>query len=206
VFGLPVWTLYRKSLLAFQLIGLHDCEPLMIRRRLVFPPRKAFLAYVALSFFSIVASVAAQTSFPTTAADTVDPQHVMAAFHEAVVTHDGARLAALVIPEGSTWLNVLSDSAFARIRLTKPDAAKVRVSSFKDFATFVSSTKQKLDPWQTHLILHTDGTIASAYFDYAFYIDGKEENHGSETWQLVKGENGWRIAAISYSSDPTVHP
>jgi hypothetical protein len=178
----------------------------MIRRRFGSPLREAFLASVALCCFSIRSSVAAQTFPANTSADTVDPQHVMAAFHEAVVTHDGARLAALVIPEGSTWLNVLSDPAFARIRLTKPDASKVRVSSFKDFATFVSTTKQKLDPRQTDLVFHTDGTIASVYFDYAFYIDGKEENHGSETWQLVKGENGWRIAAISYSSNPTVHP
>lgn len=35
-------------------------------------------------------------------------------------------------------------------------------------------------------------------------IDGKAENRGSETWQLVKTVGGWRIAAINYSSDPAV--
>ena len=178
----------------------------MIRRRFLSTLPKAFLASMALYCFGAVASAAAQNSPSNTAADTVDPQHMMAGFHEAVVTHDGARLAALFLPEGSTWLNVLSDPAIAHIRLTKPGASKVRVSSFQDFAKFVSTTKQELDPRQTHLVFHTDGTIASASFDYAFYIDGKEENHGSETWQLVKGENGWRIAAISYSSNPTIQP
>jgi hypothetical protein len=36
-------------------------------------------------------------------------------------------------------------------------------------------------------------------------MDGRSdelENHGSETWQLVKAVDGWRIAAISYSSQP----
>jgi hypothetical protein len=134
--------------------------------------------------------------------DTVEVQHVMDAFHDAVVTHDGARLAALFIPEGSTWLNVLSDDAYSRAKAKSPDVAKVRLGSFKEFAGFVSTSKASLDPRHTHVRIQTDGTIASAYFDFVFLIDGKEENHGSETWQLVKGAAGWRIAAITYSSAP----
>ena len=47
-----------------------------------------------------------------------------------------------------------------------------------------------------------DGTIASVYFDFAFVIDGKPENQGRETWQLVKASDGWKIVAITYSSNP----
>lgn len=51
----------------------------------------------------------------------------------------------------------------------------------------------------------TDGTIASVYFNFVFLIDGKPENQGSETWQLVKTGDGWKIAAITtYSSNPSV--
>jgi hypothetical protein len=107
-----------------------------------------------------------------------------------VVSHDGARLSALFIPEGSTWLNVLKSPA------------KVRVGSYQDFAKFVSTTKSALNPQHSHIKIHTDGTIASAYFDFVFMIDGKVQNTGSETWQLVKGPDGWRIAAITYSSEP----
>jgi uncharacterized protein YpmB len=35
-------------------------------------------------------------------------------------------------------------------------------------------------------------------------VNGKEQNRGSETWVLVKGTEGWRIAAITYSSNPHV--
>jgi ketosteroid isomerase-like protein len=122
--------------------------------------------------------------------DVTDIQRVMDNFREAVVTHDGARLSALFIPEGSTWLNVLKSPA------------KVRVGSYQDFAKFVSTTKSALNPQHSHIKIHTDGTIASAYFDFVFMIDGKVENTGSETWQLVKGPDGWRIAAITYSSEP----
>jgi ketosteroid isomerase-like protein len=126
----------------------------------------------------------------------------MSAFHEAVVGHDGARLAHLFLPEGSTWLNVLSSDAYARARTTEPSRPKVKVGSYQEFAKFVSTTKSKLDPRHTNVRVHTDGTIAAVYFDFVFYIDGAEQNRGSETWQLVKAADGWRIAALTYSSDP----
>jgi ketosteroid isomerase-like protein len=142
---------------------------------------RAFIASLLLS-----TSALANNTSP----DVADIQRVMDNFHEAVVSHDGARLSALFIPEGSTWLTVLKSPA------------KVRVGSYQDFAKFVSTTKSTLNPQHSHIKIHTDGTIATAYFDFVFMVDGKVENTGSETWQLVKGPDGWRIAAITYSSEP----
>jgi len=137
--------------------------------------------------------------------DTVDVQHLMAAYHEAVVTHDGARLASLFIPQGSTWLNVLSDAGLAHMRATKPATVKIRVGNYQDFAKVVSQSKAHMDPQHQDVRILSDGTIASVYFDYVFMVDGKPNNRGSEAWQLVKGEDGWRIAAITYSSNPVPH-
>jgi ketosteroid isomerase-like protein len=136
------------------------------------------------------------------ALDTLDVQHVIDAYHEAVLSHDGARLASLFLTQGSLWLNVLSDDAYARVKAKKPDAVKVRIGSYTDFAKLVSTSKASFNPTHTHLQLNSDGTVASAYFDYVFLIDGKEQNRGSETWVLVKGSDGWRIAAVTYSSNP----
>src|ERR1700733_2928057 len=138
----------------------------------------------------------------STASDTIDVQHVIDAYHEAVLTHDGSRLANLFIPQGSMWLNVLSDEAYARAKAKSPDAVKVRVGSYTDFAKLVSTSKASFTPTHTHLQENSDGTIASVYFDFIFLADGKEQNRGSETWVLVKGTDGWRIAAITYSSNP----
>jgi hypothetical protein len=140
----------------------------------------------------------------STASDTVDVQHVIDAYHEAVLTHDGSRLARLFIPQGSMWLNVLSDETYARAKEKSPDAVKIRVGSYTDFAKVVSASKANFNPTHTHLQENSDGTIASVYFDFVFLVDGKEQNRGSETWVLVKGSDGWRIAAITYSSNPHV--
>jgi hypothetical protein len=134
--------------------------------------------------------------------DSAEVRKVMDTFHRAVVNHDGAQVAALFIPEGSTWLNVLSDEAYARAAVKTPGVAKIRVGSYKEFADFVSTSKVSIEPRHSHVKILSDGTIAAAYFDFEFMIDGKLENRGSETWQLVKGPEGWRIAAITYSSDP----
>lgn len=155
------------------------------------------------SLYIIVPLLGFSLSAPAGTEDyAVQVKKLMDTYHRAVVDHDGAQLAALFIPEGATWLNVLSDAAYARARAKSPEAAKVRVGSFKDFAAFVSSSKLSIDPRHSHLRIFSDGTIATAYFDFEFMIDGKVENRGSETWQLVKGPEGWRIAAITYSSDP----
>ena len=169
--------------------------------------------FISHPLFVMLASTAgfAQTALPAEGktavsasmeSDTVDIQHVMDAYHEAVLTHDGSRLARLFIPQGSMWLNVLSDDAYARAKAKSPDAVKVRVGSVTDFAKVVSTSKASFNPTHTQVQVNSDGTIASLYFDFVFLIDGKEQNRGSETWVLVKGADGWRIAAITYSSNP----
>ena len=79
-----------------------------------------------------------------------------------------------------------------------------KVGSYKGFAKLVSTSKANFNPTHSNIQIHSDGTIASVYFDFVFLIDGKEQNRGSESWQLVKGTDGWRIAAITYSSTPHV--
>ena len=134
--------------------------------------------------------------------DTAEIEQVMETFHQAVVAHDGQRVASLFVPEGSTWFNVLSEKAYASARARTPGVQKVRHSSFADFAKLVSSSQAAMNPQHTNVQIHTDGTIASVYFDYVFLMDGKAQNRGSETWQLVKAAEGWKIVAITYSSNP----
>jgi len=153
--------------------------------------QRSLLAYVLLTTLILpTAPFAAEKR-----EDVKEIQQVMESFHRAVVTHDGAKLSTLFVPEGSAWFNVLS-------RAKSPDAPKIRPGSYQAFASFVSSSKAALDPQHSHVKILTDGVIAVVYFDFVFLIDGKPENRGAETWQLVKGPEGWLIAAITYSSEP----
>jgi ketosteroid isomerase-like protein len=158
-------------------------------------------------------AVIAQTPMPSAAqTQTADDHHaeeaaieqVMKEYHAAILAHDGTALSNLFLPDGNLWLNVLTDSAYARAQAKSPTAKKVRISSYQDFAKLVSTTPKSFDPEHSNVAIHTDGTIAAVYFDFVFNVDGKANNRGSETWQLVKAADGWRIASIIYSSEPPV--
>src|SRR5580700_10458110 len=139
---------------------------------------------------------------PVTASDTVDVQHVIDAYHEAVLTHDGSRLANLFIPQGSMWLNVLSDEAYARAKAKSPDAVKVRVGSYTDFAKLVFDLKGQLQS-DAHICSRT-ATVRSRRCTLTSYSSQTERQQiaAARLGSLVKGTDGWRIAAITYSSNP----
>jgi ketosteroid isomerase-like protein len=167
------------------------------------------LALFALAF--LPTALAAQTPTPSAPqtqtandhhADEAAIQQVMNQYHAAILAHDGNALSRLFLPDANLWLSVLTDSAYARAQAKSPTTQKIRISNYQDFAKLVSTTAKKFDPEHTNLVIHTDGTIAVLYFDFVFNVDGKANNRGSETWQLVKSADGWRIASIIYSSEP----
>jgi ketosteroid isomerase-like protein len=162
---------------------------------------------LALCVFALLPLAAdAQTLAPTAAndhqADQAAIEHVMTQYHAAILAHDGTALSGLFLPDANLWLNVLTDSAYAHAQAKSPTTQKVRISSYRDFAKLVSTTPDSFDPEHSNVVIHTDGTIAAVYFDFVFNVDGKANNRGSETWQLVKTADGWRIASIIYSSQP----
>ena len=167
------------------------------------------LALCVLIFLPVAAiAQAPATSTPQTetisghGADQAAIEQLMKQYHTAILAHDGTALAGLFLPDANLWLNVLTDSAYARAQAKSPTTQKVRVSDYRDFAKLVTTTTKSFDPEHRNVVIHTDGTIAAVYFDFVFNVDGKPNNHGSETWQLVKAADGWRIASIIYSSEP----
>jgi hypothetical protein len=167
-------------------------------------------ALCALAFLPIV--LTAQTQVPSADQMKIANDHhaetaieqVMKQYHAAILAHDGTALSGLFLPDANLWLNVLTDSAYARAQSKSATAQKIRVGSYRDFAKLVSTTPKKFDPEHSNVVIRTDGTIAAVYFDFVFNVDGKANNRGSETWQLVKAADGWRIASIIYSSEPPV--
>jgi opacity protein-like surface antigen len=140
------------------------------------------------------------------AADTHEAQaqvrQVVERFRTAVIAHDQAALEALFVPEGGAWFEVLGEGAFQRIKAEKPDLSRVHADSYRHFAAFVGGSKQAIEERFDNVRIHTDGAVASVYFDFVFLVDGKPNNVGSETWQLVHTNEGWRISAMAYSDNP----
>ena len=134
--------------------------------------------------------------------DEAQIRQVIGRFKAAIIAHDQNGLEALFVPDGGSWFEVLGEDAFRRIKARKPDLSRVHPDSYRHFATFVSGAKQPIEEQFENVRIHTDGAVAAVYFDFVFLVDGRRNNVGSESWQMVHTNDGWRISAMADSSYP----
>src|ERR1700691_3832797 len=87
------------------------------------------------AFILLPMAAVAQTPIPSTVQTETANEHnaqvaaieqVMKQYHEAVVTHNGAALSGLFLPDANIWLNVLTDSTYDRAKAKAPTTQTVR--------------------------------------------------------------------------------
>lgn len=122
-----------------------------------------------------------------------------ATFQSLIASKDGDGLKAMFLPDGSNWWSVLDDATLADIKKKRSDASRVVPGDFRKFADFIKTTTHSPREDFKNIRIQTDGLAGTIYFDYAFFLDGKQTNHGVETWQVVKTDQGWKISALIYS-------
>jgi ketosteroid isomerase-like protein len=127
-------------------------------------------------------------------------EKVVSQFQGALKAHDGTTLASLFIPE-SSWVETLGPKGLETVHAKKPDAPRYHTSTPGKFADFVSKSTSPLEERFHDVRIETDGTVGIVYFDFEFLLDGKVQNRGAETWQMVRTDDGWKIAAMLYSSN-----
>jgi hypothetical protein len=54
--------------------------------------------------------------------------------------------------------------------------------------------------------IDTDGEMAQVLFDYSFMVGDYRNNWGKESWQMVRTEDGWKIAAVIWSAEENPEP
>jgi ketosteroid isomerase-like protein len=143
--------------------------------------------------------LAALFAAPTRAADADAIRQVVQQFQSAIVAHDGKTLGSLFVQDGGSWLSVLDDTAYADAKGRNPAAKKLVPSTWQKFADFVQHSAKPIEERFYDVRIDTNGTVASVWFNFDFLVDGKVANRGSESWQLVRTDDGWKIQAMLYS-------
>lgn len=130
-----------------------------------------------------------------------DINQLVETFKAAIIAKDGAKLDTLFVAENSSWFSALDQASLDQMRAKKPEAKRFRAEpdAYKGFTKFVGSTTHAIEEKFDNVRIDTDGTVGSVYFDYVFLLDGKPTNHGNETWQVVRTDEGWKINAMLYS-------
>jgi hypothetical protein len=148
-----------------------------------------------LLLFSLVASLASsdqsQPSPPRLNVDR-DVAAVMATINAmlaGVAAHDSAAVLAVIRPEGK-----------ATVAVEKQDGSfLLRHLSWADFVAGIKPGPEKLEPRLKEPIVKVDGDIAMAWTPYTFLIDGKVHHCGTNHFDLVRGNGGWKILNVTYS-------
>jgi len=157
------------------------------------------------AFFSSLLLAAACLASPVHAADNPHAADVVAInqvveqFKAAIIAHDGKTLGSLFLQDHDSWLSVADEATWAAVKARNPKARKVLPDSWKEFADFVQSAPGKVEERFYNVRIDTNGAVASVWFDFDFLIDGKVTNRGSESWQMVRAEDGWKISSMLFS-------
>lgn len=133
------------------------------------------------------------------AADVAAIHAVVDQFKAAIIAHDGKTLGSLFLQEHDSWLSVADDAVWAKVKARNPKARKVVPSSWKKFAEFIQTADKPIEERFYNVRVDTNGTVASVWFDFDFLADGKVTNRGSESWQMVRAEDGWKISSMLFS-------
>lgn len=135
----------------------------------------------------------------TRAADVAAIHAVVDQFKAAIIARDGKTLGSLFLQDHNSWLSVADEAVWAKIRERNAKARKVVPSTWKEFAQFVQTSNKPVEERFYNVRVDTNGAVASVWFDFDFLIDGKVTNRGSESWQMVRAEDGWKISSMLYS-------
>ncbi|MCS0588975.1 nuclear transport factor 2 family protein [Massilia norwichensis] len=135
------------------------------------------------------------------AADVAAINRVVEQFKAAIVAHDGKTLDTLFLQDHDSWLVVaaVDDATWATVKERNPKARRVLADSRKQFVEFVQNNPKSIEERFYNVRIDTNGAVGSVWFDFDFVQDGKVTNRGSETWQMVRAEDGWKIGAMLYS-------
>jgi hypothetical protein len=160
---------------------------------------RAFLVFILLAFSCLAGPVRAADKAHD--ADVAAINQVVEQFKAAIIAHDGKALGSLFLQDHDSWLSVaaVDDAAWAAVKARHPQARKVRPDSWKKFADFVQTAPKPVEERFYNVRIDTNGAVASVWFDFDFLMDGQVTNRGSESWQLVHAEDGWKISSMLFS-------
>jgi hypothetical protein len=87
----------------------------------------------------------------------------------------------------------------------------LRAGGYGNFARFIGSSKEAVEEKFYNVKITQDLNVAWVMFDYEFLVDGKAQNYGVETWQMMKvADDKWKIASVMWTMNrvpaPTAAP
>ena len=117
----------------------------------------------------------------------------------AISAPDTATLRRLMLPEAVT-IAIIEQDGVVRRSISSTDEVVVGIGG----AT-VDYLERGWEP-----VIEVQGALASVWLPYDFYIDGELSHCGVDAFQLIRTDQGWRVAALTYTVEQppacSLHP
>ena len=140
-------------------------------------------------------------------------EQVVETFRTAIINKDEETFLKLFLKEDTTWAGVTTDASIERLYANRPKPEMKRpfkffISSPPKFISSIAKNKGKLAETISNVSIDSDGEVGQVWFDYTFVDGSYKENWGKESWQMVRTNDGWKIAAVVWSQElnPTPPP
>ena len=132
-----------------------------------------------------------------------DIRKVVETFQASLKAHDAKTLGSLFVADSTAWYTTLGQASLDKLRKEHPEKPipRYKQGTWQQFADFVGKAGEPIEERFHDVRIHTDGSVATVYFDFEFLSAGKVNNHGAETWQMLRTDDGWKIVAMLYSSN-----
>lgn len=133
-------------------------------------------------------------------------REVIETFRSAIINKDRDAFLKLFLREDITWSGVTSDASIERMYASRPKPEmkrppKIFSSNPRKFIDAIVADKERSEETFSNVRIDSDGEVAQVWFDYSFMSGAYKENWGKESWQMVRTESGWRIAAVVWSQE-----
>ena len=119
----------------------------------------------------------------------------MQAFFDTMTAHDVEGARQILQPQGRFHAMSMTDG--------KPD---VRAFANEEYFAQLQASKQKMQERIWNPDVRINGLIANVTAPYDFWIDGKFSHCGVDAFDLIKTEDGWKIAGGVYTVESQCAP
>ncbi|SFD07705.1 nuclear transport factor 2 family protein [Massilia yuzhufengensis] len=131
-------------------------------------------------------------------------EQVIETFRVSIINKDKDAFLKLFLKDDITWTGVTTDASIEHMYANRPNPALKRPSKLfnsnpRAFITSIANDKARVEETISNVRIDSDGEVAQVWFDYSFKSGDYKQNWGKESWQMVRTEAGWKIAAVVWS-------
>jgi ketosteroid isomerase-like protein len=163
--------------------------------------KKEGLAFIVLLTCALAGQALAQgLEFKSNADDLTKIRSVAEEFRRDIIHKDGYAITKLMLNSHVLFHQIDDQKDVDSARKINAQFDGIGQSDLDGFASFLSTSKDKLEEKFHNVEIRQDGDLGLVTFNYDFVINDKVANSGLEHWQLRKIDGQWKILSLTWTS------